>query len=258
MWSTDSNWRKNRRVNGDGTVGVDLNRNYPFGWGPPFTCGGSETPSSSTYRGVEAASEPETRTMIAFQNDRNFAKVLDLHAYARDVRQNYAACASLPDDIDAMYTSFTATVARRMDYSPVRSCCTGGNIANAFHDHGSLSLLVEIGTAFQPPYAQTVEEIATIWPGIIEFLSLRIPTSGIVVDGVTGDPIAATITLIDIRFEYGEIRRSGDNGLFFLWVPEDKNRVYFEAPGYAPVTVELTTRETIRMYRPRPQVAEVE
>ena len=26
-------WRKNRRINGDLTIGVDLNRNYGFAWG---------------------------------------------------------------------------------------------------------------------------------------------------------------------------------------------------------------------------------
>ena len=60
-----ANWRKNRRRNAGGSYGVDLNRNYPFGWS--FTCGGSTTETSSNYRGTQAASEPEVRTMIAFQ-----------------------------------------------------------------------------------------------------------------------------------------------------------------------------------------------
>src|SRR2546428_4597268 len=29
----DTTWRKNRRDNGDGTFGVDLNRNYGYMWG---------------------------------------------------------------------------------------------------------------------------------------------------------------------------------------------------------------------------------
>ena len=32
-FTTDRFWRKNRRPNGDGTFGVDLNRNYPEFWG---------------------------------------------------------------------------------------------------------------------------------------------------------------------------------------------------------------------------------
>jgi len=83
VFTTDNYWRKNRRDFGDG-VGVDLNRNYPFGW--DAACSGSTIVTSQTYRGPEAASEPETQTMIAFGRDRHFEKVADIHSYARQVR----------------------------------------------------------------------------------------------------------------------------------------------------------------------------
>ena len=50
-------WRKNRRDNGDGTFGVDLNRNYKAGWTAP--CAGSTNSGSDTYKGPSAGSEPE-------------------------------------------------------------------------------------------------------------------------------------------------------------------------------------------------------
>ena len=50
-------WRKNRRNNGDGTFGVDLNRNYGFQWGGP---GSSGNTFSEIYRGQGPFSEPET------------------------------------------------------------------------------------------------------------------------------------------------------------------------------------------------------
>ncbi|MBI5710379.1 MAG: immune inhibitor A [Candidatus Eisenbacteria bacterium] len=53
-------WRKNRRDNGDGTFGVDLNRNFGYMWGLNNT-GSSGTTSSDLYRGPSAFSEPETR-----------------------------------------------------------------------------------------------------------------------------------------------------------------------------------------------------
>jgi hypothetical protein len=59
VFNSDNNWRKNRRPNPDGSFGVDLNRNYPFGF--DFWCGGSQTPSNNDYRGPGAASEPETQ-----------------------------------------------------------------------------------------------------------------------------------------------------------------------------------------------------
>jgi hypothetical protein len=60
------------------------------------------------------ASEPETLTMLAFQADRQFTKLLDLHAFAQDVRQNYAACAELPSVIDDEYNRITGAVAAMM------------------------------------------------------------------------------------------------------------------------------------------------
>src|SRR3989454_228405 len=45
----DSTWRKNRHDNGDGTFGVDLNRNYGYMWGD----GGFGTSTSDPqYRGL--------------------------------------------------------------------------------------------------------------------------------------------------------------------------------------------------------------
>ncbi|MEE9116505.1 MAG: M14 family zinc carboxypeptidase, partial [Thermoplasmata archaeon] len=43
-----TNWRKNRVPNGDGSTGVDLNRNYGHMWGG---AGSSDDPSSEVYRG---------------------------------------------------------------------------------------------------------------------------------------------------------------------------------------------------------------
>ena len=79
----DNMWRKNRNP----PNGVDLNRNYPFGW--DSECSGSTDPYSETYKGSGPASEAETQTMIAFSNDRHFAKVIDYHSYGRVVLNGY-------------------------------------------------------------------------------------------------------------------------------------------------------------------------
>jgi len=72
-------WRKNRRNNGT-TFGVDLNRNYGDHWGYDNT-GSSPTPSSDTYRGTAAFSEPETQAMRNFCNARQFKTALNAHTY---------------------------------------------------------------------------------------------------------------------------------------------------------------------------------
>ena len=78
-------WRKNRRNNG-GSIGVDLNRNYGYQWGFP-NGGSSGSPSSDTYRGPSAFSEPETQIIKEFVEARNIITAFndhtsgDLHLY---------------------------------------------------------------------------------------------------------------------------------------------------------------------------------
>lgn len=66
-------WRKNRRPNANGTRGVDLNRNYGFGWGGE---GSSGNPSSETYRGPSPFSEPETQNFRDFVISKPNTRVL--------------------------------------------------------------------------------------------------------------------------------------------------------------------------------------
>jgi len=56
----DSLWRKNRRDNGDGTFGVDLNRNYGYMWG---SGGFGTSTNDSEYRGTGPFSEPESQAI---------------------------------------------------------------------------------------------------------------------------------------------------------------------------------------------------
>lgn len=65
--TTDRFWRKNRRVNGDGSVGVDLNRNHAYRWGTD-NIGSSPSGGSEVYRGTAPHSEPETRAIAEFHN----------------------------------------------------------------------------------------------------------------------------------------------------------------------------------------------
>ncbi len=68
-------WRKNRRNNGDGTFGVDLNRNF----GVRFKRGNDT--SLNTYSGPEAFSEPETQAIRDFVlNHTNITLALDYHS----------------------------------------------------------------------------------------------------------------------------------------------------------------------------------
>lgn len=62
-WGPDRYWRKNRRNNGDGTYGVDLNRNYSYQWGGS---GSSGYTGDETYRGPSPFSEPESTALANY------------------------------------------------------------------------------------------------------------------------------------------------------------------------------------------------
>lgn len=80
-WTTDRWWRKNRRNNGGGSWGVDLNRNWGFAWGWD-DIGSSPFPSDATYRGTGPFSEPETQALRdLFIAHPNVRAMLDMHAY---------------------------------------------------------------------------------------------------------------------------------------------------------------------------------
>lgn len=78
--TNDRLWRKNRRNNGDGTFGVDLNRNYSFEWGGP---GSSGDTFSETYRGPSAFSEPETQVIRDLASGHDFLAMISYHNYSQ-------------------------------------------------------------------------------------------------------------------------------------------------------------------------------
>ena len=74
-------WRKNRRVNKDRSIGVDLNRNYGYMWTGP---GKVDTPSSEQYGGTGPFSEPETQALQAFLQTHKHVKIfISYHSYGK-------------------------------------------------------------------------------------------------------------------------------------------------------------------------------
>lgn len=70
---TGDDWRKNTNsVDGycaspwGGDSGIDLNRNFPYHWNTTAGQGSSGDPCAETFRGLVAASEPETQNLVAY------------------------------------------------------------------------------------------------------------------------------------------------------------------------------------------------
>ncbi len=75
-------WRKNRRDNGDGTFGIDLNRNYGYEWGYD-NLGSSSDPTSEVYRGPEPFSEPEIQVIRDLFSRKEFQALVSYHSYSQ-------------------------------------------------------------------------------------------------------------------------------------------------------------------------------
>jgi PKD repeat protein len=73
-------WRKNRRDHpNSNNFGVDLNRNYSYGWG---TTGISFNTNSDVYCGTGAFSEPETQALRWLVENYDFETAFNAHSYS--------------------------------------------------------------------------------------------------------------------------------------------------------------------------------
>ena len=79
-WDVDRFWRKNRRDNGDGSFGVDLNRNFPVAFAGPST---SSSGFSDVYHGPGPFSEPETQALRDYMMAKPGVEGhIDFHSYS--------------------------------------------------------------------------------------------------------------------------------------------------------------------------------
>ncbi|MBL8878987.1 MAG: hypothetical protein JNG88_07690, partial [Phycisphaerales bacterium] len=108
-WTTERLWRKNRRDNGDGTFGVDLNRNWGYQWGS--NNGSSGNTNSETYRGPSAFSEPETQALRDFIiAHNNLVGYCDTHSYSQLVLWPWGYTSDVTID-EPFFQSFGQTMA---------------------------------------------------------------------------------------------------------------------------------------------------
>jgi carboxypeptidase T len=99
----DRLWRKNRRRNADGSIGVDPNRNYGYMWGTLDVATSSHVPSDETYVGPRAFSEPEVRAVRDLVARELVGGVLTYHSYSQLILYPWGYTADpVPDDADLL------------------------------------------------------------------------------------------------------------------------------------------------------------
>ncbi|TPX65629.1 hypothetical protein SpCBS45565_g04996 [Spizellomyces sp. 'palustris'] len=97
-WTGGRLWRKSRSRNSDGSSGVDLNRNWPDHWGQG---GSSASPTSITYRGPSAGSEPEVKALSKYflaPENKNLVGAIDFHSFSQLVLRPYGFTGSAAPD----------------------------------------------------------------------------------------------------------------------------------------------------------------
>jgi hypothetical protein len=139
-----------------------------------------------------------------------------------------------------MFKFYAKRIADKMNYLQIQSCCTGGQISYSYMKGGSLSQLSETGTSFQPNEERMREEVARVWPGIIEYLSFTIPITGHVTDS-EGKPLRANIDIRGLSWTNNEKRFSNERrkGIFHLWIPNGNYTLIFSSEGYKALTKDV-------------------
>ena len=234
----DNWWRKNRNL----PDGVDLNRNYPFGW--DSWCSGSTDPYSETYKGPSTASEAETQTMMVFTDDRHFAKVLDYHSHGREVLYGYC-CHSHP--FSSFFYSEAVSLSTAAGYGgSVRDpSAEGEHYEWQIWNNGTYANLMETHTEFQPSYSSAVAEATQVWFGTMWLLERPISVSGHITDSYTGEPFVVSIKIVDVNFENGEKFISEPKfGRYHLFLPPGTYELEFSHENYQTQTHEVTVTTT--------------
>jgi carboxypeptidase T len=177
----DNWWRKNRNPitdtgcpnrDGDGAIGVDINRNYddgkpehatlyrPAGDTPCSTSDDvgetSDDPQSDTYRGPKGASEKEVQALLNLElGHDNIKGIIDHHGYGELFLRPWGWTQDPPDNIKdyddvasrmlAAQDSNKYTYQSAMDLYP-----TSGTSTDIQHANGKMAFTIELGTSFQP------------------------------------------------------------------------------------------------------------
>lgn len=155
------NWRKNRRNNG-GSYGVDLNRNYGYQWGYD-NIGSSPTPSSETYRGPSAFSEPETQALRNFFLAHDFKTAMTIHTYGNQYLYAYGYDNFPPESL-AVHQEYGAEISRENGYAcgqayQIEYAANGRTQDWQLHTHLTINFEPEIGSSgFWPSRSEIFPE----------------------------------------------------------------------------------------------------
>jgi hypothetical protein len=215
--------------------GTDLNRNYPFKWNSGVPRASSDNPIHSFYRGVKAASEPETRAVMDLAEKERFLFSISFHSFATKLLYPYTT-----EDTTNPNPDYVQDLAKRLvrftkSYHPIKKFEAVKNIYAVdgtdqdylYFKYGTNALLAE-SSHKNIEYSNipiVMEGFRPLWENLLEeFISkykliLRI-------EDEEGYPLEAKIILDEIQtFEGEEFTSHPVSGYYYKMVLEEKEYV---------------------------------
>ena len=151
-------WRKNRRDNGSGCYGIDLNRNFSYKWGYD-NIGSSPDPCSGTYRGPSAFSEPESQAVRDLALQKNYGTHFNMHTFGDDILYPWGYIgAETPDSLT--YREFAADLSSYNGYA----YGTGYQLLGYPSNGAIRDWMYGEQTAKNKIYSYTIEIGPSFWP----------------------------------------------------------------------------------------------
>ncbi|MBU1666847.1 peptidase [bacterium] len=210
-------WRKNRRNNGDGSYGVDLNRNFEIGYQK------NTNTSSNVYSGPHPFSEPETQAIKNFVDTHNNITIaLDYHSQGNvffpahkfnheneiDGTDMNALCANMNYHIHKV-TGRHYGINRGKPPTKLIS----GSGREYYYSKGILAVVVEVGTRNIPDYIQNMSEsVNENIPALLHALG----------EAKSYSRIAPK------RVDNFHLESFSDNDCHLAWEYEENPNIYFE------------------------------
>lgn len=229
--STNSNgggmWRKNRRNNGDGSFGIDLNRNYGFHWGYD-DIGSSPLGTDETYRGTAAFSEAETQAVRNFCQNHQFKLIQDYHTYSNVLLYPWGYIDQINPD-STLYDTYSSymTSENAFAYGTANECigynANGGSFDWYYGDQVTKNKIIAWGPEVGDP-------VDGFWPA--ESL----------IDNICKLYMAENMYMVRFASKYAAIEYSTGNFISGLNIPFTIQRLGMDSP--ATYTVSLNALST--------------
>ncbi len=235
-WNTYRLWRKNRRNNGDGTYGVDLNRNWAYGWGGG---GSSGYTGDETYRGPSPFSEPETTVLSDFiAAHPRLVSYMDYHSYSQLILWPYGyEClggAPEPDGTEfwnigsTMQSLIQAVHGKYYEAGPICETiyqASGGSVDWVYGDQDVFGFTIELrdtGTyGFELPPAQILPTCEENLPAILhlsEWALAQVETRFGFPNGLPEEMAPGQAEVIDVEIiPIGEDLVGGSAAMFYRY-----------------------------------------